>query len=230
MFLLASDYDNTLKVKGLKGYDLRINIPYLRKFISDGNVFLLNTGRPYKSIKEEIDKYNIPFSYLGCNDGNIMFDSGNNIIYSSNLNSNLYYDLFPLEEKFNLKINIVKYEENILEFELIISNLSNEFFNELEKIMVKYNLCKQVFEKKGFYQVYVYSKEINKSTPIEYLKDKHGILHENIYTVGDHYNDLEMISSYNGYAMWWAKQGVKDVAQGTCPSVASLVKRIEKRR
>ena len=39
MKLLASDYDNTLKCNIL---DLKINIYYLKKFIEDGNIFLLN--------------------------------------------------------------------------------------------------------------------------------------------------------------------------------------------
>ena len=44
--------------------DLKLNIKRLNKFIQDGNIFLLNTGRPYDSIIKEIIKYKIPYHYL----------------------------------------------------------------------------------------------------------------------------------------------------------------------
>ena len=51
MKLLVSDYDKTLKNGSVI---LKLNLKYLKKFIQDGNMFLLNTGRPYQSIKKEI--------------------------------------------------------------------------------------------------------------------------------------------------------------------------------
>lgn len=95
MILLASDYDNTLNAFDL---DLYINIFYLEDFIKKGNLFLLNTGRPYKSIKREINKYKIPYNYLSCNDGNILFDNNSNVLYNSNLDYNLFLELENLKK------------------------------------------------------------------------------------------------------------------------------------
>lgn len=225
MFILASDYDNTLNAFD---YDLKLNIFFLKKFMNKGNVFLLNTGRPYESIKREIKKFNIPYNYLSCNDGNILFNSSNQIIYSSNLNLDIYEDLKKLQEEFNLKIELIKFNNNLLEFELMISKVNELFFLKLSKIMIKYNLCNKVFKKFGFYHIYVYSRFINKSTPIEYLRKKYNVEKEKIYTIGDHINDLEMIRDYNGYAMKWALKEVKSEALETCFSVASLIKKIER--
>jgi len=227
MILLASDYDNTLNTFKL---DLKVNIIYLKKFINDGNLFLLNTGREYKSIKKEIKKYNIPYSYLSCTNGNILLDNKDNLIYTTNLDEKLLNEFLKLKEKFDLDINTISFNNNILEFEIIISSLNKIFLLELNKYMIKYNMNYHVFKKNNKYHVYIYSNLITKNNPIETLKEKHNINSNNIYTIGDHINDLEMIRDYNGYAMKWAKKEVKDVSIDTCYMVLSLIKKINKRR
>ena len=129
-----------------------------------------------------------------------------------------------------MEIKKIKFLDNVLEFELIISSLNDIFLVELEKIMLKYDLCAKFFKAFGEYHIYVYQNRINKSTPIEYLKAKYKIASDNIYTVGDHINDFEMIRDYNGYAMKWAKSEIKEVASNSCFMVASLIKKIGKRR
>ena len=130
MILLASDYDNTLNTFDLNLY---INIIYLKKFMEKGNIFLLNTGRAYESIKREIDKYQIPYNYLGCNDGNILFDKDSNILYNSNLSNNLFSEFENLKKKFDVIIEPIKFQDNLLEFEIIISKISEKFLIELNK-------------------------------------------------------------------------------------------------
>lgn len=227
MLLLASDYDKTLKTTE---YGLRLNIKFLKKFIDSGNIFLLNTGRPYQSIKKEIDKYDIPFNFLGCNDGNIMFDDNSNILYTSDMNNILYNELIYIFDIFKVRVKPIMFNDKILEFELIIPKINKIFWLELHKFVIKYKLCFKVFKESDGYHIYIYSNLINKKTPIEYLKESHNICYSDIYTIGDHYNDIEMIRDYNGYAMKWAKKEVKDASIDTCFTVASLIKKINKRR
>lgn len=227
MLLLASDYDKTLKTTE---YDLRLNIKFLKKFIDNGNIFLLNTGRPYESIKREIDKYDIPFNFLGCNDGNIMFDNSSNILYTADMNNNLYNELNYICDKFKILVKPIIFNDKILEFELITLHIDKIFWLELHKFMIKYKLCFKVFKESDGYHIYIYSNLINKKTPIEYLKKSFDISYSDIYTIGDHYNDLEMIRDYNGYSMKWAKKEVKAVSIDTCLTVASLIKKIDKGR
>ena len=77
MYVLASDYDGTLKTRI---HDLRINIKSLKKFRSLGNKFIIATGRSFESIKKEIDKFEIPFDYLSCNDGAVSFNDSLEVI------------------------------------------------------------------------------------------------------------------------------------------------------
>ena len=179
MILLASDYDNTLNTFKL---DLKINIYYLKKFIKEGNIFLLNTGRPYKSIKREIREYNIPYNYLSCNDGNILFNNLDSILYASNISDYIYKDLKQLEDKFKIEIKKIKFLDNVLEFELIISSLNDIFLVELEKIMLKYDLCAKFFKAFGEYHIYVYQNRINKLNSTTSKNRSYGLV-TNIITI-----------------------------------------------
>ena len=89
--LLVSDYDGTiLTTKN----DLKLNLRFINKFMNNGNIFCLSTGRPFDSIYEEIQKYNIEFDYLTCCNGRVLLDNQYNILFKK---------LFTEEE--TLKLN-----------------------------------------------------------------------------------------------------------------------------
>lgn len=224
MKLLASDYDKTLKCGALI---LKLNIKRLNKFIQDGNLFLLNTGRPYDSIIKEIIKYKIPYHYLSCNDGNILFNAKNEVIYSSNLDNIIEKELNKLQKINKFQINTIKFLENILEYEIVISKLNELFLLNLDKIMLKYNMCYKVFKEKD-YHIYIYSNMVSKSKPIEFVKEIHDIHKNNIYTIGDNINDLEMLRDYYGYAMFHSKKEIKKIAGNSILSVSSLIRKLRR--
>ncbi len=224
MKLLASDYDKTLKCGSLI---LKLNIKRLNKFIQDGNIFLLNTGRPYDSIIKEIIKYKIPYHYLSCNDGNILFNAKNEVIYSSNLDNIIEKELKKLQKINKFQINTIKFLENILEYEIVISKLNELFLLNLDKIMLKYNMCYKVFKEKD-YHIYIYSNMVSKSKPIEFVKEIHDIHKNNIYTIGDNINDLEMLRDYYGYAMFHSKKEIKKIAGNSILSVSSLIRKLRR--
>ena len=84
--LLVSDYDLTLKL--LYDFDndflIRANVEAIKELMAKGNIFMLNTGRDYNSIKEEVIANKIPYNYLACNDGTILLDEHDGLIH--------YYD------------------------------------------------------------------------------------------------------------------------------------------
>ncbi len=224
MKLLAIDYDKTLKCSK---FDLKRNIKSLKKYMVD-NLFLLNTGRSYPSIKKEIDKYKIPYHYLSCNDGNILFDNNNQVLYASNLDKNILFELEKIKIEDKLTINPIIFLDNILEYEIIISKLNQLFLLELKKIMVKYNLCLKIFKEHGVFKIYIYDSLISKSKPIEYIREKEYLLSNNIYTVGDNINDLEMLRDYHGYSMIWSKKEIKKVSEKSIISVKRLIDKLRR--
>ena len=67
MKILASDFDNTIYFPDNDELT-KDNIESIKKFITKGNIFCVITGRNYTDLKVYLNKYNIPYSYLICED------------------------------------------------------------------------------------------------------------------------------------------------------------------
>lgn len=216
--LLSSDYDSTLNVID---YDIYFNLSAIRKFRNLGNIFLLNTGRPYNSIKKEIKKFNIPYDYLACNDGNILFDSNDHEIYINHINEHID---FKIDD--NIKIKPFMHKDYIIEYQICLKKDQIEDFIQIKKICRDNNLGYYIFEQYGRYFIYVSNGLITKSIPVNMVSELENIDKCDIFTIGDNFNDLEMIRDYNGYTLPWASKEVKEMSNGTVLSVRSLVKKI----
>lgn len=228
MKLLVSDYDGTLK-SDLK--NLFLNIEAINKFKNSGNKFVIATGRCFKSIKKEIEKYNINYDYLICNDGLIVFDKDNNIINSSIINQNDFNFIYSLLKNDSTIKDINLYDfysstndiNNIIEFYVRFKNIKDakfykEYLNEIKKDIK----CKTYFN-----TAFIGNKE-TKADAIEYIQKLEKINLEDIYTVGNDINDLEMLKKYNGYKLIssYPKMWFKNIK--TTKEVHSLVKKINK--
>ena len=86
MRVIASDFDNTLYVKD--EIEMKKNISSVKKFINNGNIFMIITGRSFSNIKKVLTELDIPYSYLICQDGANIFDKDDNCIKSTLLNKN----------------------------------------------------------------------------------------------------------------------------------------------
>ena len=64
----------------------------------------------------------------------------------------------------------------------------------------------------NFNNIYVKPRFINKSSTIEYLENKINIEKKDIFTIGDHNNDYEMIKDYNGFTMLWGTKMAREYA------------------
>ena len=235
MKLLSSDYDKTLNTFD---YDLMFNMVAIERFMREGNVFLLNTGRSYKSIKREIDKHRIKYDYLGCCDGNLLLRKNDDIIYCTNLELSIYDELKKLEEKYkNMIVTPIMHNDRILEFEVKMYFENTECNIELYNICHKYGLSHKVFEQIEFKNlklvrvrnIYLCDQKVSKSSATKLVGELENISKCDIFTIGDHHNDIEMIRAFNGYTLPWAKQEVKNVSNGVCLSVAGLVKKMQRR-
>lgn len=224
MKLLSSDYDGTLNVFG---YDLGLNLAYIRRFMREGNIFVLNTGREFSRIMPEIEKHDIPYNYLSCTDGNLILNGKNDVIYQTSMHDDISEMVFELQEKFpNIKLDPIIYNGSILEYQLVTDKISEKLLLTLEKICLLHNLCYKTFHIGNELYVYIGHKDITKSTAIERIMEFENIQKCDIFTVGDDLNDFEMIRDFNGYTFPWGRNELKRISQGECNSVADLVKKI----
>lgn len=230
MKLLVSDYDLTFNVLD---YDVKSNVKAIDRFRENGNLFFLNTGRSYESIKKEVKKYNINYDYLGCCDGNLILNKNNEIIFCNNLSRLIFYEIDKLHDDFKFDIVNINYKGNILEYE--VKTLENSLFeSRLHEIALRNGLLINRFvEKRAIngklqkVQLYfLYDKNISKSFATSYVSKLENIEKCDIFTIGDNHNDYEMIKDFNGYTFPWGKKKVKGVSEGTVLSVKGLVKKI----
>lgn len=190
MKLIVSDFDLTFFDEN---YDE--NIELINNFVDKGNMLVIATGRSCELLKKEIENKNIKFKYLICSDGAVILDENLNILRQ------IVFDDYITEI-----IEILKKDTNLLSIDIDSNNLGISgvycVFNDmeyakkvLENILNKYNVDGYVTN----HGINIINKGISKLDGIDYIKDILKIKEEDIYTVGDNVNDLEMIEKYNGY-------------------------------
>ena len=84
MKLLVTDYDGTMYYEKEDLKTLRENIEALKQFIKH-NMVVIATGRPYISIKKEIDNFSIPYNYIISSNGACIFNQNNSPIYTQTI-------------------------------------------------------------------------------------------------------------------------------------------------
>lgn len=227
MKLLVSDYDQTLSMDDIT---IKFNLKKIKEFRDNGNIFMLSTGRTYSSIKEEIQKWNISYDYLSCVDGTSLYDSNDNLLFFSKLNADDLNYSNQLKTKYKSKIEFfdIDSDESGIPEERIIQIHDIHFKNIIKgiKIFFAEHMNNSNYSYK-FNCIYLRPKNASKSTTINYLEQKLNISHNNIFTIGDHNNDYEMIRDYNGFTMLWGTKKAKEYALKKYLMLSQLICDIE---
>lgn len=229
MKLLASDYDGTFKTNKKNLY---FNIYAIEKFRENRNKFAIVTGRSYSSIKREIYKYNIDYDYLSCNNGLIIFDNKDNIIKKHNISLESLQNIFDViyqNERVN-KVGLynlydITYEfKNILEIFLSFETKMDaiKFKKEIEESFndIKCSLLKN--------KLFI-GKDINKADAVSFIQRLENIHYDDVYTIGDDLNDLEMLKQFHGYKMLNSSYRMLLKNLPITQEVHTLIKKIDKR-
>ena len=198
MKILASDFDNTIYFSEDKEKSNK-NIASIKKFISHGNIFCIITGRNYSDLKILLNEYNIPYSYLVCEDGAKIF---NNVDYC--------IDTTYLDKKDIEKIKKIL-DELKCDYYLDDGYNKTEYLGDVVKIVInckdeeeKENLVKIVKEKIDVHiyasrtHVNIINKDVNKKHALEKLITLENLNFNNIHVIGDNDNDYEMIKFFKG--------------------------------
>ena len=233
MKLFFTDYDGTLYVDDIS---IKENIKMLKK-LQDNNIkVIISTGRSYPSIKNQVDIYNIPYDYLSCADGSIIYDNNGNIINLSYMNKEIikpfqefYQDLNYEEIQFSYPegySNILKENNNLLGINICIAttNYKDDIVNNfisMSKDYPNYNFLN--YKHPNFSYLCVKPKGITKSSAINYLIKRHNLKNTDVYVIGDSYNDYEMIRDYHGSCMNTSCQEVLDISKKNYQSVKDYI-------
>lgn len=225
--ILISDYDGTF---------YQSDIDKVTEFRALGNLFVLATGRSYVDLKQEIDKYKIPYDYLILNHGALLLSKDLEIIKIFTLdkvlvNSILEYannkDIYDviLIDAFKKRVddtsNIVK---------LMLKLYSYDKALEVKKYIDKSytNIKSYLVKDENHYLVEFISSKASKSLMIEKILDKEKIVKKNVYTIGDGINDTDMIKKYNGYRVKNSCKELISVTDKVIDNVSDLISRLSK--
>lgn len=201
MKLLVVDYDGTFK-SNIK--NLNINIKKINEFMKKGNKFVIATGREYKSLKDEINFYDIKYDYIICNNGLVIFDNMDNIVYINPLikeELDFIYKFIKKEDKLDIIKLYNAYSSTVIPKDIL------EVLAVFETIKTAKKVKKELEKFKNELHCYQFEKSIfigkcsTKATAIKEIEKIEDIKKEDIYTVGNDINDIEMLKEYNGYKM-----------------------------
>ena len=218
--MLISDYDGTLKTGS--NISLQLNIRAIRKFMNGENKFVISTARGFDSIKRETNKYNIPYDYLTCNNGAIIFDNRDQIIHQKTLSMGDIEDIQMVASLENLDVYFYDVYGQKGREDIVYGSIPVGFFyknDHLEQLLSPLEVIKRgghIFVK----------KKCNKLDGALVLSDYLDI--DDIYAVGDSVDELELLRNCNGYKMLFSDNALNGYDIKTTTSVRSLIKKINK--
>lgn len=227
MKLLVSDYDGTIfDIENIK--DTRKNIDAIRKFRDNGNLFTIATARTFQSIKNQTNKFKIPYDYLICSDGACVFDKNDKLIYSNSIDKellihiHLYLKDLPFIKKFEFLDSFGNESENYDDIQQIYVEVYIK--NTLDILKIKRKLAPLISI--GILSICYFYKFSKKTDGIKIIRKIENLGNDDIYTIGNGNNDICMLKEYNGYRVPYS---YPKVIMQNFPkkSVYNLVKKIE---
>lgn len=239
MSILVSDYDGTFD---RKKSDIKINCQSIASFIKEGNIFVLSSGRSYNSLLSEVYNHNIPYNFLATCDGSYLYDSNGTLLFSHSMNHDVISKAIALCEKSKCKRIDFAYtkdyssyyiaDENIGCLALVIDekDITSDFFHQFYQLKENNPFYDySYYGYNGLFYFMVKCKGLSKSSPINFLRNKLSISTNEIYTIGDNLNDLEMINDFNGFVIS-DNEMLQKVSLGRYDSVHDLTKDILNRK
>jgi len=230
MKMLVTDFDFTLY--NLNDYDK--NIKYINKFMDNGNIFVIATGRSIKQLDRDY-KYNEKnYDYLICNDGGIIFNKKGDVLYRCDIPNDVVpgiVDIFM-----NNRFVDDWYIDSGFEISKTISANINGIVGHFTDRDEAYKILDQI--KKTCSEIYGYiseqwinitAKSVNKGNGIKILADIINFKEENIYTIGDNHNDITMCNyNFNCASMTNGVDELKIICKKQYKAVYELVEDIIK--
>lgn len=236
--ILISDYDNTFHVYYDSLLENKVEFKYKNNFYDENNIidrvnkfrinnlFCINTGRSYDSLKRVSP--DLSYDFLICNNGAEIYDSQDNLINYECMNIG---DIKLINQyNFNQICEVKKYypknvyvEDKMLAVSIKCTNKS--YFDEL----VDY-FSNNLIETKCYYlfpRIRLVNNKINKNSAIELLIKRNYIFKDNIYVIGDDDNDLPMLKNYNSATMKWCSSNIEKLNLKKYDNIVDYINYIE---
>ena len=201
MKILASDFDGTIYYPDDSEKNIR-NVNSIRNFILKGNIFCIITGRNYSDIKLLLNKYNIPYSYLICEDGAKIFNNMDYCIDTIYMDKELIKEIINILEEYNYDYYLddgYNKTNNINDCVKVVVNCS-EKDKQVEIVnKIKENIKVYVYASK--YHINIVNSSVNKANALKRLLNIENLSYNNLHVIGDNSNDYEMVKNFSAAIM-----------------------------
>ncbi len=228
MKILASDFDGTLFVSDDKVF--KNNIKMINEFRSKNNLFIIITGRGIESIKKEIIKNDIKYDYLICENGAMIFDDKDNILDSTYLDKKDVLEIIKIIEEENLKyifdtginyLNNMDMDLSKLACIYIDKTSTKDFIKTKNKVDENTNTYNYISPN----WINIVNKKVNKLVSLKKLL-KIINQEDNIYTIGDAINDIDMIKEFSGAIMKVHESVLDNLSNKQYSTVSDYIKEL----
>lgn len=251
MKLLASDYDGTL-CYGDNVMDEDIDA--IKRWREAGNLFVVCTGRAKESIDKQIAKHPFPVDYIVCNNGALVYNNEGELLQSIYMDYITSVDLMFIAKESEGVVSYVvndgerrhkiivnpdmqdyRYptmqpdmtEEEVMDIgrytQIVLSMTSPDYAVEFAKDINSF-FSSTLVAYANNYCVDIVEKGISKATGVEFVCGYANIDYDDLYTIGDSYNDLPLLeTSPNGYTIFTAPEELKNQAKNVYMSIKELI-------
>ena len=188
MKILASDFDNTIYYLDDKEKNKK-NVTAIKKFINQGNIFCIITGRNYSDLKILLNENDIPYSYLICEDGAKIFNNMDYCIDTILLDRKTIEQIIPILEENNCDY----YLDDVVK---IVVNCTDEQEKNRIVQVVKEKVNIHIYASRT--HVNIINKTVNKENALKKLFNLEELNFDLLSVIGDNDNDYEMLKAFKG--------------------------------
>lgn len=221
--LVATDFDGTLNRNGsVSVYDREM----IAKWRAAGNYFGVVTGRG-EDFVEKAKERGVEYDYLIVYNGSLILDCDGNHIYENLISR----DMFKKLEAYLSSCENMEYCDVATDDEFYFQHYST--CNEPEQALVYAEKINEMYGDTvtAFVNgphINVAQKPASKANSVKIILSHFGLKADEAAVVGDDYNDLDMITQHNGWAVDTARPAVLEVAPHVCKSVGALIEELLK--
>lgn len=246
--ILFSDFDGTLFVNGTVSDEDR---EALLRWRAAGNLFAMASGRHVSALQEHLAREGIEWDYLLCLNGAEAYDRDEQMLFETPIDIALLPELYRTMAQedgwakvcYGSRADRIKtahcsdlnpkhthYPEphlvSIEKFTQICTAMQTESEASAVKERVMERFGDFVCAELNGHCIDVNARGVSKSSGIARLIERIGLDRSCVYTIGDNFNDLCMLTNYNGYAVAHALEPVRLQTGRTVKNVAELVDQV----
>lgn len=255
MKILASDYDGTLRTEE---YVSKEDIDAIKKFQNVGNLFGIVTGRSMESLKNEIARNGFTYDFIVTNNGGVIYDKDQNLLQCNYMDFDKALHIIEYIKTIDCVSYVIndgfhryKYTVDQQQVDRKYGNvedtnvLQEEIFNKrkIAQLVISLNDSQLAHEisdyinrnYKGYAVAYInvncvdiVPEGVSKAEGLTYIENYLHLQHEDIYTIGDSFNDLPMLHAFNGCTVKNAKDIIQKEIGIVYESVADCIENLLK--